>query len=62
MFERLIHNLDVFPGQKSYMLAGAAAILFFGKLTGMIPEELYNIVLPWILGAMGPTVALKLMR
>ncbi len=62
MLERLFHNVDRVPGQKTYILAGLAAALFFGKMVGLVPVELYDTLLPWIIGAMGPTVAMKLMR
>lgn len=62
MIERIVERLDVFPGWKSYALAGAAALVFWGEMVGLIPAELAADIMPWILGAMGPTVALKLAR
>ncbi|MEE8240109.1 MAG: hypothetical protein V3R16_02475 [Nitrospirales bacterium] len=62
MIERLIEKLDLLPGGKTYWLAGAAAVLFWGNLVGLIPENLYDTALQWLSALMLPTVALKLVR
>ncbi len=62
MLERIIAKLDVLPGGKTYYLAGAAAILYYGNMVGIIPADIYAQVNPWVIGLMAPTVALKLAR
>ena len=62
MLDKLLTNLDFLPGKKSYFLAGAASLLFFANVIGIVDKELYDMLLPYILAAMAPTVALKLMR
>ncbi len=62
MLERLLGKIDIMPGGKTYLLAGAAAVLFWLNLVGILPTDIYNEILPWILGLMAPTVALKAVR
>lgn len=62
MFERLITKLDFLPGGKTYWLAGAAAVLYWGNAIGLVPADLYAQINPWLLGLMAPSVALKLAR
>ena len=62
MIERLLGKIDILPGGKTYLLAGAAAVLFWLQLVGILPEDIYNEILPWLLGLMAPTVALKAVR
>ncbi len=62
MFERLIDKIDLLPGGKTYILAAAAAILFWGNMVGIIPHGVYDTLMPWITGLMAPTVVLKGLR
>lgn len=62
MLERLLGKIDIMPGGKTYLLAGVAAGLFWLNLVGVLPTDIYNEILPWILGLMAPTVALKAVR
>ena len=62
MVDRLFEKLDLLPGGKTYILAGVAAVLFWGHAVGLIPTDVYDTLLPWIQGLMGPTVLLKMMR
>ena len=62
MMERLLAKIDVLPGGKTYILAGAAALMFWLNLVGILPQEVYNEILPWLLGLMAPTVVLKAVR
>lgn len=62
MIENIFRKLDIAPGNKTYYLAAIGAVLFWGHTVGFIPAEIYDTLLPWVLGGMAPTVALKLMR
>ena len=62
MMENIFNKLDIAPGNKTYWLAAIAAVLFWGNTVGFIPTDIYDTLLPWILGGMAPTVAMKLMR
>ncbi len=62
MLERVLAKIDVLPGGKTYLLAGAAAVMFWLNLVGFLPDDIYNEILPWILGMMAPTVLLKAAR
>ena len=62
MLERLLGKIDILPGGKTYILAGGAAVLFWLQLVGILPQEVYNEILPWLLGLMAPTVVLKAVR
>lgn len=62
MIERLIEKIDLLPGGKTYFLAAAAAVLFWGQMVGIIPHAVYDTVMPWVVGMMAPTVVLKAVR
>ena len=62
MLDRLINNLDFLPGGKTYWLAGVSALLYWGNVLGLVPADLYAQIQPWIIGLMGPSVALRLAR
>lgn len=62
MMERLIAKLDLMPGGKTYILAAIASVLFWGQMIGLIPDDVYHTILPWVMGLMAPSVALKAVR
>jgi len=62
MLERLFSKLDLLPGSKTYLLAAVAAVLFWGQMVGIIPHNVYDTIMPWVVGLMAPTVALKAVR
>lgn len=62
MFERVFERIDFLPGLKTIILAGIVTGLFWGEKLGIVPPGVNEVVLPWLMGAMAPTVLARLIR
>jgi len=62
MFERLFERIDILPGFKTVILATGVTTLFWGETLGIVPPGVNEAVSPWLIGAMAPTVAARLLR
>lgn len=62
MLERLFSKVDFLPGAKTTIVAGAIALLFWGNMVGLFPQELLDALMPWLEGLLGGTLGLKLVR
>jgi len=62
MFERVFERIDFLPGLKTIILATALTGLFWGQQLGIVPLEVNATISPWLIGAMAPTVAARLLR
>lgn len=62
MFERLFVRIDILPGFKTVILATGVTGLFWGHQLGIVPIEVMDAISPWLIGAMAPTVAARLLR
>ena len=62
LLRMLLGKVDVLPGKKTYILAGLAALAYYLNLLGILPDDLTNKVVEWMVGGAGATVLVKLLR
>ena len=62
MFERVFERIDFLPGLKTIILAATVTSLFWGEKLGIVPSGVNEVVSPWLMGAMAPTVLARLIR